>query len=176
MNTEKFKVKDKYSDFEATLERFQYEDFKVDRGLCDQLSFLKVFQNNGELYQHPILQLLEDSQVDFNKHKQVAVDPNLLVMWKWMQTVEIFEPEWKYKNAFINWARLNCILFQENPYWRSRLGHLLWWAVNYANPDSYYILKWEGHHDPRAWYNPGEPRRKQDLPPAPEGGSAPASS
>jgi len=145
-------------------ERFNYEDYTVDKDLCSQLDFLKLFDNGGKLYEHPLLNLLQDARTDWKKHQQVSKDPNLLVVWMWADMIERFEPEWKYKNAFINWARLNCILFQENPYWRSRLGHLMWWAVNYANPDSYYILKWEYHNDPRAWYKPGEPRRREDIP------------
>lgn len=157
-------------------QKFVYDDYVIDEGLMPQLDFLKVFDNGGKRYEHPLLSLLDKAAFEWGAHQEVVKDPNQLILWNWMNMCKTFEPEWKYKNAFINWARLNCILFQENPYWRSRLGHLLWWAVNYANPDSYYILKWEGHYDPRAWYNPGEPRRKQDLPPAPEGGSAPASS
>jgi hypothetical protein len=151
------------------LERFDYEDYKVDKNLCDQLNFLKVFDNGGKRYEHPLLNIMDTACLDWNAHQQVCKDPNMLIIWHWMKHVETYEPEWKYKNAFINWARLNTILFQENPYWRSRLGHLMWWAVNYANPDSYYILKWEYHNDPRAWYKPGEPRRRQDMPPAPKG-------
>jgi len=151
------------------LERFDYEDYQIDKGLCNQLEFLKVFDNGGKRYEHPLLDLLLKATLDWEAHKEVAKDPNQLILWHWTRQIEAFEPEWKYKNAFINWARLNCILFQENPYWRSRMGHLLWWPVNYANQDSYYILKWEYHNDPRAWYKPGEPRRKQDLPVHAEG-------
>ena len=176
MKTEKFYIKDPLSDNNVEFERWNYEDYKVDKNLCTQLDFLTIFDNGGKRYEHPLLDLLEQSQVDWQKHQQVCKDPNMMVVWKWMQTIENFEPEWKYKNAFINWARLNTILFQENPYWRSRLGHLLWWGANYQNQDSYYILKWEYHNDPRAWYKPGEPRRKQDIPPAPEGVGTPTRS
>jgi hypothetical protein len=170
VKVEKFKYSDKYNPKEvAELERWNYDDFVIDKDLVTQLDFLKVFDNGGVRYEHPLLDLLGEAQLDWNKHQKVCKDPNMMVLWKWMQHVEMFEPEHKYKNAFINWARLNCILFQGNPYWRSRLGHLLMWAVNYANPDSYYILKWEYLYDPRAWYKPGEPRRKQDIPPVSEG-------
>lgn len=176
MKKEKFVVRDKIANTDVELERFNYDDYKVDKDLCTQLEFLKLFDNGGQPYEHPLINLLNDAQADWKKHQQVCKDPNLLVVWKWMQCVENFEPEWKYKNAFINWARLNCILFQENPYWRSRLGHLLWWAVNYANQDSYYILKWEYHNDPRAWYKPGEPRRREDIPADLQGSGSAASS
>jgi len=136
------------------------ERIDEDNILIKQLDFLQAFDFGGKRFEHPLLDLLDKSDLDFKSFKQVSVDPNLLILRARMGIVEQFEPEWKYKNAYINMERLNCVLFQVNPWYRSRKGHEMWWYANYVNPDSYYILSWENHYDPRIWNKPGLTREQ----------------
>jgi len=141
-----------------------------ERQLAEIEMWLSPFEVGG-LIDHPLLRLLNESTTDFEKFKKVSKDQNLLIVWQHLKHVEKFEPESKYKNAYINMERLKCILFQTNPWFRSRIGHEMWWYANYVNPDSYYILRWEDHYDPRKWYKPGEPRRPEHIPPSEHGGN-----
>jgi hypothetical protein len=136
----------------------------TDDELLAQLSWLQNFQDDNFsclLAEHPLFKFLDETPTDITKERAVMVDPNLKILHLRLKFIEEFEPDWKYKSAYINLERLNIILFQSNPYWRSRKGHEMWWYVNYANPDSYYILRWEDLYDPRKWYLPGEPRRPE---------------
>lgn len=132
----------------------------VDEELLKMLDYLKVFENNGQLIQHPLLDYIDQANTNFKGLNELNKNPNLMVLWHRLKYVERYEPEWKYKNAFINQERIKCILFQYNPWFRSRLGHEAWWYINYANPNSYYIMTWEDHFDPRLWYKPGEKIRQ----------------
>jgi len=127
--------------------------------LLSQLEYLKLY--DGPEIQHPILDLLDRSRTDFKAYQVVSKDPNLLILWNRMHFVKDFEPDWKYKNAYINMERIKCILFYENPWFRSRMGQEMWWYVNYADPNSYYVMKYEDFYDPRKWYKAGEPRRPE---------------
>jgi len=130
--------------------------------LIQNLDYLKVF--NTPLIQHPLLTLSDQADHDFEHFSKVMVDPNYLILWKRMKLIEKFEPNWKYKNAYINMERIKCILFQINPWFRSRMGHEMWWYANYSNPDSYYVLGWEDHYGPKHWYKPGEPMPVRENP------------
>ena len=142
-----------------------FEPKSVDDDLIKMLDYLKVFENNGQLINHPILDYIEQANTNFKGLNELNKNPNLMVLWHRLKYVEKYEPEWKYKNAFINQERIKCILFQYNPWFRSRLGHEAWWYINYANPNSYYIMTWEDHFDPRYWYKPGEKIRSgQSIP------------
>lgn len=127
--------------------------------LMSQLEYLKIY--DGPPIKHPILDLLDKSCTDYEAFEQVSQDPNLLILYQRLVHLNKFEPEWKYKNAYINQERIKCILFYENPWFRSRMGNEMWWYVNYANPDAYYVMKWEEFYDPRKFYKPGEPRRPE---------------
>jgi len=127
--------------------------------LEDQLSFWSVF--DIPKIEHPLLDLLSRSESDKETFFKVSKDPNLMIQYIKMKMIEQWEPESKYKNAFINFARLNVILYDQNPWWRSRVGWNMWMDVTYANPDSYYPLRWEDLYDPRKWYKLGEIRRPE---------------
>jgi len=132
-----------------------FDPDSVDDRLIQMLDYLKVF-NNKEIIQHPLFDYIEENMKSFKGLNELGKNPNLMILWYRSKFVEKYEPDWKYKNAFINQERIKCILFQYNPWFRSRMGHEAWWYANYANPNSYYILTWEEHFDPRKWYRPGE--------------------
>jgi hypothetical protein len=135
----------------------KFDPKSVDEDLIKQLDYLKVFDNGGVRIEHPLLDHIEKCNTNFKGLNEMNNNPNLMLMWhRLTEFVEKYEPEWKYKNAYINQERINLILFQYNPWFRSRKLHEAWWYVNYANPNSYYILSWEDHADPRYWYKPGE--------------------
>ncbi|MFA5137067.1 MAG: hypothetical protein WC489_06820 [Patescibacteria group bacterium] len=143
----------------VTTQAVSSKDHTIEDILVSQLEYLKIF--DGPPVEHPILDLLADATTNYKSYEIVSKDPNLLILWHHMEWVKTFEPEWKYKNAYINQERIKCILFHENPWFRSRMGNEMWWYVNYQNQDSYYVLTWEDFYDPRKWYNPGEPRRPE---------------
>ena len=128
----------------------------ADENLIKQLDYLKAFDNDGKPIEHPLLDHIAQCNTNFKGLNEMNGNPNLMLMWHRLKFIEKYEPEWKYKNAYINQERINLILFQYNPWYRSRKLHEAWWYVNYANPNSYYILSWEDHIDPRYWYRPGE--------------------
>jgi len=134
----------------------EFNPATVDDELLKQLEYLKTFNNDGNPIQHPVLDYVDQGNTNFKGLNELNKNPNLMIMWHRLKYVERYEPEWKYKNAYINMERINVILFQINPWYRSRKLHEAWWYVNYANPNSYYILQWEDHADPRQWYKPGE--------------------
>jgi hypothetical protein len=135
--------------------------------LFAELEWLQAFNDENfsmKLVDHPLLQMLETSSQSRDNLTHAMQDPNLMILFLRLKFLEEFEPDWKYKNAYINMERLSLILFNRNPWWRSRKGHEMWWYANYVNPDSYFILKWEDLYDPRKWYKPGEPKRIIDIP------------
>ncbi len=134
----------------------EFKPESIDEELIRQLDYLRTFDNNGQMICHPLLDHIDQCNTNFEGLNEMNNNPNLMVMWHRLKYIERFEPEWKYKNAYINQERINLILFQYNPWYRSRKLHEAWWYVNYANPNSYYILSWEDHADPRQWYRPGE--------------------
>ncbi len=141
-------------------------DFEPIPLLEKQLEFLKVFEEME--IDAPILKDLEESHGNPDKLQEVMKDPNLYILWLKLKLWEEFEPESKYKKAFINLLKLDLVLFKYNPWWRSRRGHDMWWSATYQNPDSYYPLGWEMHYDPTQAYRVGEPPRPpgtEDMPP-----------
>ena len=149
-------------------QKFRVEDYEIDKNLVDGIDFLKVL--DIPKIEHPLLEILENAERDKDTYLKVSKDSNLLIQFRKMTMIQNYEPDSKYKNAFINLARLNVLLFHLNPYWRSRVGWADWVAINCANPDSYWIYQWEDHYDPRKWYRLGEVRRPEHCG-VPEGGN-----
>lgn len=143
----------------------QPKEFVVDEKLIEQLGFLEWFKDLN--IDAPVLDELEKAihtteYPDLLK-KYCEEDPNLAILYHWYALVRDTEPESKYRQAFINIAKLIVVLFKHNPWARSRIGHLLWWGTTYSNPDSYHPLGWEMIYGSEYWYRIGEgPRANPD--------------
>ena len=111
-----------------------------------------------------ILDKWERAKGDYNSLAEMNQDLNSIVAAELIDIAAIHDPEPnpKYKQAYVNWLKLNLLLFTTVPYWRSRLGHMMWYFVCAADQNAYFPLAWEDHFDPKEWYIVGEPQRAKD--------------
>ena len=121
------------------------------------LEFFQSISVEGE-----ILKQFEDAHGDFKQLMEVSKDLNAVVFAQLIDDASMEEVEDEYKQAYINWLKLNLLLFTTNPYWRSRIGHMMWHFVCANDPNSYTPLAWEEHFDPTQWYRIGEAQRAAD--------------
>lgn len=135
--------------------------YKTDPELTKQIDFLNIFAD--AVIEGDLLDRLDNCHGNPEDLKAEMRDPNLIVMWKALDIARSgFFPvsddpeDEKYNKAFINFLKINIILFKQIPWWRSRVGWFMWFCACYANPDSYYPVAWEEHFDPREWYHAGE--------------------
>lgn len=131
----------------------------LEQAITPLLEFFAEINVSGE-----ILDRYEESHGDFNALAEFSKDMNAIVLSQLIEDAHACDPEPNetYKKAYINWLKLNLLLFATVPYWRSRIGHMMWHFVCAADPNSYYPLVWEEHFDPRNWYRVGEPQRPAD--------------
>lgn len=124
-------------------------------------SVLSVFDlpEDHPIHKEPIFEVLEHAHETFENRKFAMQDPNTLALWEYLRLVRQWEEDGKYKNCFINFIKILIVLFNVNPWVRSRLGHFMWYCGCACNPDAYVPAKVEDLYDPRNWYKAGEPRR-----------------
>lgn len=122
------------------------------------LDLFSEFNATGE-----IIEVFDKAHGDFNALAEFNKDMNAVVLAQLIECASMDpEPNPLYKQAYINWLKLNLLLFTTVPYWRSRIGHMMWTFVCAADPNAYYPLVWEEHFDPTEWYIVGEPQRARD--------------
>ena len=136
--------------------------YETDTELVDPIKFLEIFENVN--IEGDLLDKLDACHNDPMTFSDAFKDSNLIVCWKLLDTAR--DPEnypvsgdpmdEKYHKAFINFLKINIVLFKQVPFWRSRMGWFMWMMTCYASPDAYYPLAWEDHFDPRYWYHAGE--------------------
>ena len=73
------------------------------------------------------------------------------------------EPGTRESRAFLNLLKLLALEFENDPYYNSRIGWLMWFMACYARYDSYFPMRWCFHYDPLNWYRVGEPHRPPEL-------------
>ena len=148
---------DVYVDGEWVKKPFGYVK-EIEDTIKPLLEFFGSIKADGE-----VIQLFDESHHDYNKMMEMAEDLNAVVWAQLIEDAEMTEVvDDGYKQAYINWLKLNLLLFTTVPYWRSRLGHMMWHFVCAADPNAYYPLVWEDHFDPTEWYVAGEPQRPKD--------------
>lgn len=108
-----------------------------------------------------ILDLWSESRGDYQKMMELSKDLNATVICQWLDWCHR-DPDPRYKEAYLNWVKLNLLLFTAVPWWRSRFGHMIWFFVCAADQHAYFPLVWEAHFDPRQWYKVGERQRPAD--------------
>jgi hypothetical protein len=137
-------------------------EFEVDEELVKQLGVMEYFA--GLNIESPLFDEMHKAIHDNTTHPEewakVMKDPNLVILYRQLRYLELYEEESIFKKALINLKKLDIVLFRFNPWYRSRRGWDMWWFATHQNPDSYYPLGWEMHYDPRLWYRIGEPIRK----------------
>jgi hypothetical protein len=130
---------------------------ELEDAIIPLLEFFENLSVDGE-----ILKKYDEAHGDFNVLADFSKDLNAVVFSQLIEDAECFDPDPKYKQAYINWLKLNLLLFTSVPYWRSRIGHMAWHFVCAADPNAYYPLAWESHFNPKLWYIAGEPQRAAD--------------
>jgi hypothetical protein len=131
---------------------------ELDEAIRPLLEFFKGIEVDGD-----IIKLFDESHHDYNKMMDMAQDLNAIVIAQLIEDAEMDGVvDDGYKQAYVNWLKMNLLLFTTVPYWRSRIGHMIWHFVCAANPDAYYPVVWEDHFDPTEWYVIGEPQRPKD--------------
>lgn len=130
---------------------------ELDKAIKPLMEFFESIEVEGD-----VLKMVEDAKEEFSKFADMSKDMNLTILASVIGITEKYGPDEKYKQAYLNWLKLNLLLFATVPYWRSRFGHMIWTFVCASDPAAYYPLAWEEHFDPKQWYLPGEPQRAKD--------------
>lgn len=136
--------------------------YRTDPELSKPIEFLDLFAN--ATIEGDLLQRLDECHGDLEKLKNEMRDPNVMVLWKALDIardtggyIVSDDPiDEKYTNAFINFLKINIVLFKQVPWWRSRMGWFMWFCACASNPDAYYPMVMEDHFGPKHWYHAGE--------------------
>jgi hypothetical protein len=115
---------------------------------------------SDEVIEHPVFGALGGATREEWNHTMTH-NPNLWLLNNGASILDRLDPDKESRNhkGMVNFMRWMVCKFEDDPWFNSRLGWLMWYLTCYARPDSYFPMKFCRHYEPREFYMPGEPIR-----------------
>lgn len=116
----------------------------------------------------PIINEINRKMCNQREYEALLKDnPNSIVLVEALLRAESQDRELKEMprklKAWLNLLKVLIADFNDDPYYNSKIGWLIWFLVCYAKYDSYYPLEWAFCYDPANHYLHDEPWRPAGM-------------